>query len=288
MTVYDMHTHSTASDGVLTPSELVTRAKHRGVHVLALTDHDSVAGLTEAEQESQRLGLHLISGIEISVTWNRYTIHVLGLDIDKESQPLSVGISALQTVRAQRAREIGKRLERLGIDGALAGAQRLSPGNNVTRTHFCRFLIQTGKARDEKAAFKRYLGPGKPGYVKVNWAGLEQAVQWIRDAHGQAVIAHPSRYDMTQTTIRRLLSDFVDCGGAGLEVVHGNCGPAARTQNAELARRFGLSASAGSDFHDPDNQWTDLGQLATLPPDLVPIWGRFKAHTATPSALGRR
>lgn len=270
--IYDLHSHSTASDGVLTPSLLIARAEQCGVNVLALTDHDIVAGLEEAQQAADKHGIGLIPGVEISVTWQKQTIHIVGLGIDRQCQSLLNGLNHLQTIRSQRAQEIAQRLEKIGIPDALRGSEKFAPGNNITRTHFARYLVELGKARDMNDVFKHFLASGKPGYVQVEWATLQQAVQWINDAGGRAVVAHPARYKMTGTKMGRLLTDFVDCGGAGLEIINGGCGRDIIQKYAGLAKRFNLLASVGSDFHDPATPWMDLGKLQPLPRDLTPIW----------------
>jgi predicted metal-dependent phosphoesterase TrpH len=273
--IYDLHSHSTASDGVLSPSELVERARNCGVNVLALTDHDTIDGLKEAKKAAELFGLGFVPGVEVSVTWQDRLVHVVGLGVDETAHKLKEGLTQLQQTRQHRAAQIGRSLEKAGIPGALEGAVKFASGGNPTRTHFARFLVKQGKSRSVASVFKRYLVPGKPGYVKVQWATLEQAVQWIVDAGGVAVIAHPGRYKITATRMRLLLEDFVACGGAGLEVVYGGCGQDVINNCAALAKRFGLKASTGSDFHDPTYSWIDLGKLPPIPAGLTPIWNNF-------------
>jgi predicted metal-dependent phosphoesterase TrpH len=273
--IYDLHSHSTASDGVLSPWELVERAHNRGVNVLALTDHDTIDGLKEAKKAAESFGLGFVPGVEISVTWQGRLVHVVGLGVDETAHKLKEGLAQLQQTRQQRAEQIGRSLEKAGISGALEGAVKFASGGNPTRTHFARYLVAKGKSRSVANIFKRYLVPGKPGYVKVEWATLEQAVQWIADAGGVAVVAHPGRYKMTATRMRLLLEDFIACGGAGLEVVSGGCGQDVINNYAALAKRFGLKASTGSDFHDPAYGWIDLGRFPPLPAGLAPIWDSF-------------
>lgn len=277
MLVYDLHSHSTVSDGTLTPAGVVARAHARGVDVLALTDHDSVAGIGEAMRAAQNLNTRLIPGTEISVTWQEHTIHLLGLDIDPACTSLTDGLSRIQNTRGERAQRIGNRLEKCGIENAIAGTKKLSHCASITRTHFARYLVHIGKARSEQQAFKRYLGPGKPGYVQTCWADLAEAICWIKDAEGLAVIAHPSRYSMPQSRMRQLLGEFVEQGGVGLEVVHGTSTPDQISRNSDLTKHFGLLGSIGSDFHDPDHAWIDLGKLGPLPTGITPIWERFKS-----------
>ncbi|MDH3691081.1 MAG: PHP domain-containing protein [Gammaproteobacteria bacterium] len=276
MPVYDLHSHSTASDGTLTPAGVVARARGRGVDVLALTDHDSVAGIGEAMRAAQGSTTRLIPGTEISVTWQKHTIHMLGLDIDPRSASLEHGLRQLQKTRSDRAQLIGERLDKCGIKNALAETKKLFDCTNITRTHFARHLVHIGKARSERHAFKSYLGPGKPGYVQTRWANLAEAISWIKDAGGLAVIAHPSRYSISLSTMRQLLGEFVKQGGVGLEVVHGTSTTDEVSRNSALAIHFGLLGSIGSDFHDPDHAWIDLGKVGTLPTGVTPIWERFK------------
>ncbi len=276
MTVYDLHSHTTASDGVLTPEELIIRAKHRGVHVLAITDHDSISGLQAAQNCAFSQDISIINGIELSVTWKKNNIHVIGLNIDTTHQELSNKLVELQQIRQARAIEIGTRLQKAGIKNALTGAQQFSANNNITRTHFARFLVKSGKASSMSDVFKRYLTHGKPGYVSVEWVSLENAVELIKSAGGQAVIAHPARYKMTNAKMKKMLGDFTACGGSAIEVVNSGCTKQVIENNARLANQFGLSASIGSDFHSPDNQYIDLGRFSALPGNVTPIWHDWK------------
>ncbi len=272
MTVYDLHSHTTASDGVLTPQELITRAQHRGVHVLAITDHDSISGLPAAQNYALSQDINIINGIELSVTWKKNHIHVIGLNIDITHHELSLRLAELQKIRQARAIEIGARLEKVGIQNALTGAQQFSANNNITRTHFARFLVKAGKASSMSNVFKRYLTYGKPGYVSVEWVQLENAVELIKSAGGQAVIAHPARYKMSNVKMRKMLGDFTECGGSAIEVVNSGCTRPVIENNARLANQFGLSASIGSDFHSPDNHYIDLGRFSALPDNVTPVW----------------
>ncbi|MET0065638.1 MAG: PHP domain-containing protein [Candidatus Thiodiazotropha sp.] len=272
MTLYDLHSHSTASDGTLNPRDLVLRAAGAGVHVLALTDHDTTAGVAEAGAAAGGCGLTLIPGVEISVSWEGYTVHLVGLNVDPENSRLQEGLAGLRAFREWRAVEIGRRLQQAGIPGAYDGACGFAEGNLVSRTHFARFLVQCGAAKDERAVFKRFLIQGRPGHVPGNWAPLEQAVSWIHAAGGQAVIAHPARYSMTRTKLRRLLKNFVALDGDAIEVVSGSHSRDDYLTMARHASDFGLRASAGSDFHTPDNPWIELGCLPSLPDGCRPVW----------------
>ncbi|WP_455217077.1 PHP domain-containing protein, partial [Kaarinaea lacus] len=219
---YDLHSHTTASDGTLTPTELVRHAHASGVDVLALTDHDVTSGLAEAGHEAEALGLRLVRGVEISVSWNGVTIHIVGLNIDPGHQGLQKGLAGLREFREQRAEEIARRLGKHGIDGALEGARQFANGQILGRTHFARFLVEQGHARDMRQVFKKFLVHNRPGYVRGEWAGLEDAVGWIREAGGQAVIAHPARYRVSATRLRQLIQEFKDAGGDGIEVISGS------------------------------------------------------------------
>jgi predicted metal-dependent phosphoesterase TrpH len=270
--LYDLHTHSTASDGAYSPAELVHQAAAAGVTVLALTDHDSTAGLDEAETGAIEAGIQLIPGVEISATWAEKTIHIVGLQIDRHCDVLVQGLSVLQATRLERAQEIGRRLDRHGIPGTFEVARHMAGEGMITRTHFARHLVELGLAGSVKDVFERFLTRGKPGYVPTRWAEMADAIAWIREAGGVAVLAHPQRYKLTASWMRRLIGEFKECGGAGLEVVSGTASPSDTQSSAEYARRFGLYASAGSDFHSPETAWLKLGRLPPLPSDLSPVW----------------
>ncbi|WP_457670424.1 PHP domain-containing protein [Thiolapillus sp.] len=272
---YDLHSHSTISDGTLTPAVLASQAAAAGVDVLALTDHDNVSGIAAAREAAEPLGLRLISGVEISVSWSGHTVHVLGLNLDENATILRQGLQKLCDYRAWRAEEIGRGLERKGIPGAYEGACALATGALVGRLHFARFLVKQGHAKDVKDVFRNYLVAGKPGYVRGEWATLEDAMGWILGAEGLAVIAHPARYKMTRGKLRRLIGEFRELGGRGLEVVSGSHSRDEYFTMARHARDFGLLASAGSDYHGPDNPWISLGNLPDLPPGCDPVWNYF-------------
>jgi predicted metal-dependent phosphoesterase TrpH len=273
MLQYDLHCHSTRSDGVLSPTDVVRRAASRGVDVLALTDHDELAGLDEAREAAQEAGIVVVPGSELSVTWEGETIHVLGLGIDPRDSPLATGLSGIRSGRDERARRIGEALEVAGIPDAFEGALTYVTSERlISRTHFARYLVESGHVRDMKDAFKRYLTAGKPGYVPHAWASLSQAVTWIRGAGGQAVIAHPGRYKLTASGLRSLVAEFRDLGGAGLEVVSPSHTSAQYAEFAALARAHGLRASCGSDFHGPGESHLDFGDLPPMPFGVEPVW----------------
>jgi 3',5'-nucleoside bisphosphate phosphatase len=275
MTCYDLHTHSTASDGSLNPEDLVARAIEHGVDVLALTDHDGTEGIRAAEQAAKTSGLVLIPGVEISVTWGKSTVHIIGLNIDSDTESLQQGLAKLRKYRIGRAQEIAKRLDKAGIPNALEGASKYASTVMLGRVHFAKFLVEHGYAKDINNVFKRYLVRNKPGYVPGEWASLADAVSWINDAGGQAVIAHPARYRITATKLRRLVTDFKEVGGVGFEVVSGRQHPEEIKTLARIAEQFELLASCGSDFHSPDNSWVELGRLSPLPPSCVPVWSAW-------------
>lgn len=275
---YDLHSHTLCSDGTLTPTELVARARAHGVDVLALTDHDVTDGIAEATQAARQHGLGLIPGVEISVTWDGQTIHIVGLNVDTAAPTLQQGLAGLREFRHWRAAEIDRRLARHRIAGALAGARRFARGAIVSRTHFARFLVEQGYVRSMAQAFKQFLTRGRPGHVPGQWATLAQAVAWIHAAGGQAVIAHPARYPLSSGKLRKLLSEFRDHGGQAIEVISGGHDPQAPPRFAQLAHEFGFLASLGSDYHGtepgagPAKPWAELGRLPSLPAGCVPVW----------------
>ncbi|GAB4509764.1 MAG: PHP domain-containing protein [Sulfuricaulis sp.] len=269
---YDMHTHSLRSDGTLTPSELVQRAHAAGVRVLALTDHDVTDGIAEAQTAATRLGLKLIAGVEISVTWQNQTLHIVGLNISPEQPELQQGLGRLREFRQWRAEEMGRRLQKKRIEGAYEGAARLAKGMIISRTHFARFLVDQGYVRGTQQAFRQFLLRGKPGHVPGRWAALAEAVQWIVSAGGQAVVAHPARYKLSAGKLRQFLGEFRECGGAAIEVISGSHTPDANRHFAGIAKEYGFLASAGSDYHGPEKTWMDLGRLPALPEGCIPVW----------------
>ena len=280
---FDLHTHSTASDGSLAPAELVRRAAACGIEVLALTDHDQTAGLLEADTAAHEAGIEFVPGIELSVSWSHQTVHIVGLGIDPESASLQAGIERLSAFRHWRAEEIDRRLAKKGIHGALEGARAYAKGAILSRTHFAHYLVAQGHAKDLRQVFKRFLVRNKPGYVPGEWASLEEALSWIREAGGLAVIAHPARYKISATRLRQLLGEFKELGGVGLEVVSGSHSRDDILSMANLSCRYGLAASSGSDYHGPENPYLDLGRLPILPLECQPVW----KHPAWDSACGR-
>jgi len=273
---YDLHCHSTHSDGLLQPAEVVRRAAARGVDVLALTDHDELSGLAEAADAAREAAIALVPGSELSVSWEDQTFHVVALGIDPACEALALGLAAIREGRTTRARRIGAALADAGIPGAYEGALRYVTSERlVSRTHFARYLVEAGYVGDVKSVFKRYLTRGKPGYVKHAWASLPQAIGWIREAGGQAVLAHPGRYKLGTSELRRFLGEFRDTGGVGIEVLSSSHTHAQFAQFATLARVFGLAASSGSDYHGPGESYMDLGDLPDLPAGVTPVWARW-------------
>jgi predicted metal-dependent phosphoesterase TrpH len=270
---YDLHCHSTHSDGLLRPSAVVARAAARGVDVLALTDHDEVTGLDEAKAAAIEAGIALVCGAELSVSWDDHTLHVVALGIDPANAGLTDGLGVIRVGRMTRARRIGEALAAAGIKGAYEGAMKYVTSERlVSRTHFARYLVEAGHARETKDVFKRYLTRGNPGYVPHPWASLSEAVSWIHAAGGHAVIAHPGRYKMDGSGMRRLLAEFRDLGGDAIEVLSSSHTSAQYTEFASYARAFELRASCGSDWHGPGESWMDFGELPEMPIGVVPVW----------------
>ena len=270
---YDLHCHSTRSDGLLSPADLVRRAASRGVDVLALTDHDEIYGLAEARAAAEEAAIRFIDGAELSVSWSDITLHVVALGIDPQCETLLAGLARIREGRAQRAKRIGEALAATGIEGAYDGAMAYVTSERlICRTHFARFLVENGHARDTRDVFSRYLVRGKPGYVAQQWATLDEAVSWIHVAGGQAVLAHPGRYKIDGRRMRELLGQFRDLGGDAIEVLSSSHTVEQFTEFASHARVFGLLASSGSDYHGPGESWLDLGDMPPLPASVTPVW----------------
>lgn len=275
----DLHSHSTFSDGTLTPEALAQRAHSRGVTLWALTDHDEIAGLPEAQTAAHALGLDFLTGVEISVSFAQTTVHIVGLGFDLHNAQLRDGLHGLRHSRGPRAQEMGRQLAAAGIAQAYEGALRYA-GNPalISRTHFARYLVEIGACKDTYEVFRHYLVEGKPGYVPQRWASLKEAVRWITEAQGVAVIAHPARYAFTPTEEYALFSSFKDAGGQGVEVVTGSHAAHEYPHYAQLAQEFGLAASRGSDFHSPTESRQDLGSLPADPARLTGVWELLPAR----------
>ena len=270
---YDLHCHSTASDGLLAPAELVRRAAVNGVEILALTDHDELCGLAEARSRAAELDLRFIDGVEVSVSWGGITIHIVGLNIDPDNAQLQQGLQAIRQGRTGRAKKMAQDLARAGIPGSLEGAYAYVDNPNlIGRTHFARFLAEKRYVSDVKSAFQHYLVSGKPGYVPHQWATLADGLAYIKAGGGVAVLAHPGRYKLARSQMRKFLGEFKDGGGAGIEVITSSHTAEQFLEYANLANEFGLLASRGSDFHGPGESRVDLGKLPNLAADLKPVW----------------
>lgn len=269
----DLHCHSTCSDGTLDPASLAALAAQGGVDLWALTDHDDISGQAAAQDAACERGMAYLTGVEISASYANHTIHIVGLGFDAESAPLQQGLAAMRHSRAPRAQEMGRQLEQAGIAGAYEGALRYA-GNPalIARTHFARFLIENGHCASMGEVFHRYLVEGKPGFVPQRWASVQEAVQWIVQAGGVAVIAHPARYHLGDTLEHALITHFKECGGQGIEVVCGGHTAAEAQRYAQCARHIGLYASRGSDFHSPAESKIFPGQLAAAPHQLPAVW----------------
>jgi len=273
----DLHCHSTVSDGLLTPTDLVRRAHGNGVEVLALTDHDELGGLAAARATADEIGLRFIDGVEVSISWgDDQTVHIVGLHIDPANDALIEGLQRVRSGRDSRAGRMAAELDKVGIHGAYEGALRHA-GNPalLSRSHFARYIVEQGHAKDVKSVFDHWLAKGKPGYVEHAWATLEDALRWIVGAGGTAVIAHPGRYRLSKTERRDLFVAFKDLGGRAIEVLSGSNKDEEVREFSRIAREFGFLASRGSDFHGPGESWMDLGKMPDLPAELTPVWSQW-------------
>ena len=269
----DLHCHSVVSDGTLTPEALAERAKANGVELWALTDHDEVGGQHRAAVAAKAHGMKYLTGTEISVTFIGHTVHIVGLGFDPDNEELVQGLRQTRGGRTERAMEMSEGLAKVGIKGAYEGALRFV-GNPelISRTHFARFLVESGVCKETNEVFRKFLTEGKPGFVPHKWATLKDAVTWITGAGGLAIIAHPARYKFSANEEFALFTEFKNHGGQGVEVVTGSHSVAEYQIYAETAREFGLAASRGSDFHSPEESHTELGTLPYLPGQLTPVW----------------
>ncbi|CAN7175292.1 PHP domain-containing protein [Pseudoduganella sp. LjRoot289] len=269
----DLHCHSNVSDGVLPPAKVAMVAREAGVDVWALTDHDEVGGIPAARAAAAEQGMRFVTGVEISITWARETVHIVGLQIDEQNAALVQGLEATRSGRDQRGREISSQLAKAGIPDAYEGALKyVSNPNLMSRTHFARYIVEIGACRNTSEVFKKYLCEGKPGYVEHRWATLADAVQWIRGAGGIAVIAHPGRYKFSDTAQGALFDEFKQLGGTAIEVVTGSHTPDQYPEYARLANAYGFLASRGTDFHAPGEARVDFRLLPPLPGNVTPVW----------------
>jgi predicted metal-dependent phosphoesterase TrpH len=269
----DLHCHSVVSDGTLTPEVLAERAARNGVELWALTDHDEIGGQARAAAAARSQGMKYLTGVEISITFIGKTVHIVGLGFDADDPQMKQGLIQTRGGRGQRAHEMSDGLAKVGIAGAYEGALTYAGNHDlISRTHFARFLVETGVCRDTNEVFRKYLTEGKPGYVEHRWASLKESVCWITEAGGVAVVAHPARYKLSANEEYALFTEFKNHGGQAIEVVTGSHSPAEYITYADAAREFGMAASRGSDFHSPDESHTDLGTLPLLPSGLMPVW----------------
>ncbi|KXI29775.1 PHP domain-containing protein [Paraglaciecola hydrolytica] len=269
----DLHSHTHYSDGHLSPKELIDRAHNMQVDVLAITDHDTIDGIAEAQayQAGQKRKLHILPGVEISTSWHNFDIHILGLHVDHHDPIFLQRLAAQSAERDRRAQQISDKLAKVGINDVFADAKTMAGVGQVTRAHFARVLLARQLVNDMEAAFKKYLGKGKKAHVSPQWISIDEAISWIHDAGGKAVLAHPGHYDLSTKWLKRLVAEFSLAGGDGMEVIHSHLSPEKKKLLADLASQHQLMASSGSDFHYP-NRWTELGKNLTLPSQLVPIW----------------
>jgi len=269
----DLHCHSNFSDGVLTPAEVARYAYAGGVKLWSLTDHDELGGQHAACQAATALGMQYIYGVEISVTWAERTVHVVGLNIDPDCLALVHGLAEVRRGRMARAQAMAAQLAKVGVANAYAGALRYATNPDlIARTHFARYLVEAGFAPSLPAVFKRYLTEGHPGFVPHRWAQLTDAINWIKEAGGIAVLAHPGRYRYARREFERLFTAFKELGGQAIEVITGSHTTQQYQEYAQVARHYGFWASRGSDFHAPKESRTALGSLPALPADLRPVW----------------
>lgn len=275
----DLHSHTYYSDGELSPYDLMSYAKQKGITTLALTDHDTLAGLPEAQQAAEELGIELIPGVEISTSWQNKTIHIVGLNVDVNCTLLQQGLSKLLAVRVERAQAIAEQLTKLGIPDTYEGARRLAKFDNISRNHFASYLQQQGHVKDFSQAFKKYLSSGQPAAVSVDWISIAEAVHWITAANGVAVIAHPTRYKLSRGKVVELVKEFKQAGGHALEVITSSTQPDEIQWTTRLCGDFDLFASAGSDYHGPTT-WANIGNLKPIPSVLQPIWSQWSKVAA--------
>jgi len=272
--VYDLHCHTTCSDGELSPADLIDKAVENGVQTLSITDHDTLAAYSSLQSTTPN-ALTLIPGVEFSTQWNGIGIHIVGLNVALECGALKSGEQAQQQARLSRAEKIAEKLEKFGLERPLEGAKQEAGSATLSRPHFARYMVKAGFSKSIDQAFKKYLGSGKPCDIKQHWAELETVVAWIKDSGGIAVLAHPHKYKMTRSKLVRFLDSFQACGGEAIEVISGNQAPNITQNMAQLAEQRNLLASLGSDFHSPRQSWVKLGMHTGLPKSCKPVWERF-------------
>lgn len=275
--IYDLHSHSNASDGSLAPADLLCHAAECGVDVLAITDHDTLDAYDSLDK--QLPAVRLITGIELSTSWNRIGVHIVGLNIDPANKVLRDGVTRQKGIRFERARTIAQRLAKCGIPDPFDAVVEIAGGSYIGRPHFAEHLVAEGIVKDSKTAFRKYLGAGKPGDVRHGWASLDEVVQWINSAGGTAVLAHPAKYGLTKSRTRALAKDFRHSGGRAIEVVCGSQQSSMTAYLARLAIELDLDASCGSDFHNPGFAWSRPGGFEPLPAGVRPIWDTWQTHS---------
>ena len=268
----DLHTHSNRSDGELSPGDLINKASTNGIKMMALTDHDTISGLKDANEAAIKHNIKLINGIELSTQWENRAIHIVGLNIDIENKLLIEACEDLSILRKERAIKIGQKLSDAGIDGAYEYVKKISTSENITRYHFAKFLVERKYAKNHADVFKRFLVKNKPGYFSPKWPELSETINTIKAANGVAVIAHPLRYKMTATKLSKLIKEFKNLGGMAIEVITSHDIKSEVIQASNLAKKYNLSASIGSDFHNEKNAWNKFGKLSLLPESLIPVW----------------
>ncbi len=268
----DLHTHSNKSDGELSPYNLVAKASNNGIKMLALTDHDTISGLRDAKKAAVKKNITLINGVELSTQWDNKTIHIIGLNIKAENILIIKACKKLKALRKERAKKIGQKLSKVGIEGAYEYTKKLAINDNITRFHFAQFLIERNYAKNQAAVFKNYLVKNKPGYVSANWPNLNETINLINAIGGIAVIAHPLRYKITATKLRKLIDEFKQYGGKAIEVITSHNISKEITAASSYAKKYNLAASVGSDFHNESVSWNRLGKLPLLPENLTPVW----------------
>tara|TARA_B100001250_G_scaffold411449_1_gene440129 strand:- start:2202 stop:3053 length:852 start_codon:yes stop_codon:yes gene_type:complete len=268
----DLHTHSNKSDGELSPYNLVAKASNNGIKMLALTDHDTISGLSDAKKAAVKKNITLINGVELSTQWDNKTIHIIGLNIKAENILIIKACKKLKALRKERAKKISQKLSKVGIEGAYEYTKKLAINDNITRFHFAQFLIERNYAKNQAAVFKNYLVKNKPGYVSANWPNLNETINLINAIGGIAVIAHPLRYKITATKLRKLIDEFKQYGGKAIEVITSHNISKEITAASSYAKKYNLAASVGSDFHNESVSWNRLGKLPLLPENLTPVW----------------
>ena len=268
----DLHTHTTASDGELHPEALVQYARDIGIEMLSITDHDTTAAYNLITTENHKKTPVIIPGIEFSTLWQKLEIHILGLNIDPDNEIIKQGIIKQAQYRYERAERIARKLQKLGLDSPMEGAKEIAKGNNIGRPHFARYMVQTGFVSNMEQAFSTYLSVGKKAYCKQVWSGMEDIIDWIVTSGGTAVLAHPYKYKLTRTKLLALIQDFKRCGGKGIEVISGKQTQDITDQLAKLCIQQDLLASCGSDFHQTNQPWSNLGKFPDIPKSCIPVW----------------